>query len=309
MTRSPIAAGIVSGSARENYVQDSSLIFHLDANDPRSFPETGTTWFDISGRGNNFTIANASAVKYNYTIGVPGGIASLPTITAIKLSTSPIGYAVCNSNIDQRTRGWYTAEVEYSIDYRPVSSNGILFENTSNSPITGGIGFGFVADGLGSGYPMVASSTIISANLNNTPSSFADNYGDSGVSGGGGLIRMDTLEWNTQTGEYNLYCPSAIFSANSSGYRLLSSEAIGGTYLAGSGTTSISANINTNACYLGSRMVTSIFSGAVLFGARMYGRRLSTNERTQNMRAFRTKTLNQRTSSRVGFGGGGGGVF
>lgn len=38
-----------------NIVRDS-LLYHVDASSPRSYPGTGTTWYDISGNGNDFTI-------------------------------------------------------------------------------------------------------------------------------------------------------------------------------------------------------------------------------------------------------------
>ena len=38
----------------------SGLILQLDAQNTKSYPGTGTTWYDTSGNNNNFTI-NASA--------------------------------------------------------------------------------------------------------------------------------------------------------------------------------------------------------------------------------------------------------
>ena len=39
---------------------DSDLVLHLDAANPRSYPGTGTTWFDLSGNGNNGTLLNGA---------------------------------------------------------------------------------------------------------------------------------------------------------------------------------------------------------------------------------------------------------
>ena len=41
------------------------LSVHLSANDPASYPGTGSTWFDISGNGKDFTLANAPTFSSN----------------------------------------------------------------------------------------------------------------------------------------------------------------------------------------------------------------------------------------------------
>jgi hypothetical protein len=43
------------------------LILHLDAANPASYPGSGTTWYDLSGVGNNFTL---DAVGLTYNSGV-----------------------------------------------------------------------------------------------------------------------------------------------------------------------------------------------------------------------------------------------
>lgn len=39
------------------YVVTSGLVLYLDAGNTRSYPGSGTTWYDISGSGNNFTFS------------------------------------------------------------------------------------------------------------------------------------------------------------------------------------------------------------------------------------------------------------
>ena len=38
----------------------NGLVLYLDASNPRSYPGAGTTWFDVSGNGNNGTLTNMS---------------------------------------------------------------------------------------------------------------------------------------------------------------------------------------------------------------------------------------------------------
>jgi len=42
----------------------SGLVLNLDAGNPASYPGSGTTWFDLSGNGNNGTLVNV--VRYSY---------------------------------------------------------------------------------------------------------------------------------------------------------------------------------------------------------------------------------------------------
>src|SRR6185369_1365902 len=35
--------------------EDPTLVLHLDANNPASYPGTGQTWYDLSGKNNHFT--------------------------------------------------------------------------------------------------------------------------------------------------------------------------------------------------------------------------------------------------------------
>jgi hypothetical protein len=45
----------------------NGLVLYLDAANPKSYPGSGTTWFDLSGNGNDFTLYNG--VSYNSTNG------------------------------------------------------------------------------------------------------------------------------------------------------------------------------------------------------------------------------------------------
>jgi hypothetical protein len=46
------------GIAYNTSVIKDSLVLHLDAANPKSYPGTGTVWTDISGQGNNGTLVN-----------------------------------------------------------------------------------------------------------------------------------------------------------------------------------------------------------------------------------------------------------
>lgn len=48
-------------SGASTFLVTDNLVLHLDASDPGSYPGTGTTWFDLSGIGNDATLMNGAA--------------------------------------------------------------------------------------------------------------------------------------------------------------------------------------------------------------------------------------------------------
>lgn len=65
------------------------LVLCLDAADTLSYPGTGTTWTDLSGQGNNFTI-DASGFTYNsagYFLMGDGGISKTGTVNTSSTCT------------------------------------------------------------------------------------------------------------------------------------------------------------------------------------------------------------------------------
>lgn len=47
-------------------VVDTGLVVYLDAGNTRSYPGSGTTWTDLSGNGNHFTLFNSPSFGGNY---------------------------------------------------------------------------------------------------------------------------------------------------------------------------------------------------------------------------------------------------
>lgn len=48
-------------------IVNNGLVVHLDASKPNSYPGTGTTWYDISGYGNDFIAQSSTEVTWNST--------------------------------------------------------------------------------------------------------------------------------------------------------------------------------------------------------------------------------------------------
>ena len=82
----------VAGGPR---IPQSGLQLNLDASNSKSSPGSGTTWFDVSGNGRDFTWS--SAPTYN-TRPVVGGYQQPDSIDSA-LCTGPASSSLCN-NLD-----------------------------------------------------------------------------------------------------------------------------------------------------------------------------------------------------------------
>ena len=95
----------------------NGLVIYLDAANPKSYPGTGTTWFDLSGNGNNFTLGNLPTFTKNYF-----------TLN----DSNHQGFASIN-NVDLTTTQAITINVMFQPITYPNSGNPkILYEFTSN---------------------------------------------------------------------------------------------------------------------------------------------------------------------------------
>jgi hypothetical protein len=63
------------------------LVLHLDAANGRSYPGSGSTWFDLSGRGNDVTLYNSPTFS-NGTINFPGTNQYGRTTSTLDLSST-----------------------------------------------------------------------------------------------------------------------------------------------------------------------------------------------------------------------------
>lgn len=70
----------------------NGLVLHLDAADIKSYPRTGTVWYDRSGNGNNGTLVNG--VGYSNGGMIFDGVDNYVQISNLYLSTSPASILV-----------------------------------------------------------------------------------------------------------------------------------------------------------------------------------------------------------------------
>jgi hypothetical protein len=95
----------------------AGLILNLDAGNKNSYPEFGTTWYDLSGRNNNGTLVNG----VGYNSGNLGSLVFDGVNDGVQLSGT-------NLSLNQMTiSSW-----NYSTNYQ---QNGFMFEKTTNGSV------------------------------------------------------------------------------------------------------------------------------------------------------------------------------
>ena len=70
----------------------SGLVLCVDAANPRSYPGSGTTWYDASGNGNTGTLSNGpvytSGINGYFTFDGVDDLATFPSTTSTNISTT-----------------------------------------------------------------------------------------------------------------------------------------------------------------------------------------------------------------------------
>ena len=122
------------------------LVLNLDAGDPRSYPGSGTTWTDLSGRGNNGTGVGTAMPSYNnanggslvfdgvndyVSLGTPSiGTGKITVNAWIKITTGGIYQHI----VDNQSPEWHLALLN---DNRPYFFNGIVNHDSTPQLSTG----------------------------------------------------------------------------------------------------------------------------------------------------------------------------
>lgn len=97
----------------------SGLVLHLDAANVKSYPGSGTTWFDLSGNGNNGTIVSGEYVSSGYFQNA-GNVTNEFRVTVAD-STS------ISSALSVTSGGWTIEEVimTYSVNYPEADAGSV----------------------------------------------------------------------------------------------------------------------------------------------------------------------------------------
>jgi hypothetical protein len=101
------------------------LVLYLDAANPKSYPGSGTTWYDVSGNGNHGAISNGEFVTEGKYLRNSGNTSNFFTV-GIGHSTS------INSAFTTTVEAWTIEEIIWtnSVNY-PEADGGAVMSNTA----------------------------------------------------------------------------------------------------------------------------------------------------------------------------------
>jgi hypothetical protein len=235
----------------------SNLVLCLDAASSRSYPGSGTTWFDVSGNGNHFTLFN----------GVGYSTANGGSLTFDGTND----YAASTNNINLTSFSYIAVEVFYRSN---VTTDSMVFEHTTNWNTQTG-GFGFYINSTGG---------PVSTNMNHT------NY-RTGSAAGTNIPRnynvTDNTIWNNNLNLFGAVSDStgrlaytnsslATFIASSQGYSTTTVTTAGGLF--------------ANAIfYIGSRGGTSSYFNGSIGSLKIYGFKIDATQVAQNYNAQKSR--------------------
>jgi hypothetical protein len=233
------------------YIVRSGLILCLDAGNIKSYPGSGTTWFDISGNGNHFTLFNGPT----YNSSNRGSI----------VFDGVNDYAASNNNINLTSYSYIMCEVWFMSNV--TSPNAMLIEHTANwNTNPGGLGLSINTNG----------------NVD-TPGTMHTNHN---TFGGRNYLFSIGTNWNCQTNIFSIisdstgrltYCNGNLTSFDAGpGYPTNTVTTAGGSF--------------ANAIlYLGSRGGTVAFFNGRLASVKIYGIKTNASQVTQNFEAYRER--------------------
>jgi hypothetical protein len=242
-------------SGGPDIIQDG-LVLSLDAADRNSYPGSGTTWFDLSGNGNNFTLFN----------GVGYSTANGGSLTFDGTND----YAASTNNLNLTSYDYIAIEVFYRSN---VTTDGILFEHTANwNTNIGGFGLAVNSDGNGN---LSNSNHTNYRNISLVVPGLARNY----------LVTSNT----TWSNNLNLFSKIS----DSTG-RLTYVNSSQTAFVAGPGyeTTTVTpagGSFANAIFYIGSRGGTAGFFNGSIGSLKIYGFKINQGQITQNYNATRTR--------------------
>jgi hypothetical protein len=233
--------------AYNSSIVTSTLLLCLDAGNPRSYPGSGTSWFDISGNGNHFTLFNG--ITYNSS-----GFFTFDGVN---------DYAASNNNINLTGFDYIVAEVWFASNV--TSPNAMLIEHTANwNTNTGGWGLAINTNGNA-----------------DAPGTMHTNHNSEGARNY--LFTIGT-NWNTQVNIFSrisdstgrlTYCNGNLMTFDAGpGYPTNTVTTAGGSF----------ANA---ILYLGSRGGTAGFYNGRLSIVKLYGIKFTSDQTSQNFNAMR----------------------
>jgi hypothetical protein len=243
------------GLKRGPKIVTDGLILYLDAAITTSYPRSGTTWFDLSGNNNNFTLTNGPTFSSTNS----GNI----------IFDGTNDYASSTSTLNLSNFTSVTVEVWFKPS---VSTGGMVFEHSANWNTTTG-GFGLYPNSTG----FVDDSTICHTNSNPNNMCGPRNY----------AFTCGTTLYSCHVNVFSTSTDSAGRLTYVNG-NLLPFSSIGG-FSTSTATTNQSVTFRNDTMYLASRAGTGAYYNGSIAMFKIYNRKLSASEILQNFNAIKPR--------------------
>lgn len=233
-----------------NIITDG-LVLYLDAANTKSYPGSGTTWFDISGNNNHFTLYNG--VSFSNNIMIFDGVNDyIQTINNLNLTST-----------NAVTILYFIQVTTYGTAIKILHELSINFNNR-----TDGFVAGFSDNSVGQNFEILAA---VKGNIGYNIASYNKTMLDDLLWHQHAIIH-DTTQTTTEVLMYGNGQPGAIVQNPVTGYSKNNTNTFG-----------------NQPFYIGSRAGTSFFSPMRLGSVQMYNRTLSAAEILQNYNATKSR--------------------
>lgn len=229
------------------------LVLYLDAANPDSYPGSGTSWFDISGNGNHFTLYN--------------GVSFSGSEKGVLVFDGVNDYASSNNTINLNQFSQIMIEVYCKTNSSP-SASALVFESSANwNTVTGGLGFAINSNG-----------NIFTLNSNHT---------NHNTQGARNYLSIDNSQWNQHVNIFSKIADSTgrLTYLNSN----LNNFVVGPGYSTSTATAGDNRSFANDTFYIGSRAGTSGFFNGSISSLKIYGFKTSSDQIAQNYNAFKTR--------------------
>jgi hypothetical protein len=240
----------MAGSVAPNIVTDG-LVLYLDAANTKSYPGSGTTWFDISGNNNHVTLYNGAAYS-NGIITLDGTNDYISSVNNLDLS-----------NTNAVTILFYIKATTYGTAVKILYELSTNFNSRADSFVAA-----FSDDSVGQNFEILAS---VKGNVNYSIASYNKTMLND-LMWHQHVIQHDTSQTTTEVLMYGNGQPGPIVQNPVTGYN-------------GNNTN----NFGNQPFYIGSRAGTSLFAPMSIGSIQIYNRALSLIEIQQNYNSTKTR--------------------
>jgi len=233
----------------------NGLVLYLDAANNKSYPRTGTTWYDLSGNNNNFSLTNGPSFS-----GTNGG-------NIVFDGTNDYGNSSSTLNLSS------FSSITTEIWFKPSStSNTMLFEHSANWNTNTG-GFGLSPNGDGN----FANTNLCHTALTPIALCGGKNY----------AFNCGTTTYSCHINIFSTITDSTGRLTYVNGNLLSFSSESG--YSTSTATTNQGTTFRNDTMYLASRGGTAAYFGGSVAIFKVYNRKLSATEVLQNYNATKIR--------------------